>query len=909
MSSELPTLLQGEVLKQGASALKFFHPRYIVLKNDGTLWSFKSRNDFTAWKGAKQLLRLEHKRGTVGRVPGSPTDFFVARGKKKEFFREANLAKVNEWLDAAQHIIDPSETPAVVTPRASAGSSARDSDGGPNFAGGGAKGSTSPFDQSDDEDAEDGERSRSGSNDGMSPKDDSYQTASELSNAAVDTTGLFDIHFPVSSMGRKWPPLRQRNVNLQDLKDSIRSRVSVLKLQHDILVDVFHQLRASLRTGTVPVIIADRQARNLLHRSFKLVGDDFGRLPELDNEFLSSSGSFIDWHKHPHMNSRGEALDELDEVFLRQVEILCLENSEHRAMRAKSDFMRGKSAIYMFSPSSDIYYDTQGQCCGNSRKLTNTRNALAVAEMIPIRQVLEDFSGESLPERAYILMLNAISEPNLKILSQHQTLRKVLRSNPVNVFCDFVALESQAVNLELPRFLSCLWSPGENMQRHLDMLTKLAVRKLVALCAATNEYPIVQFMNRSAPSCAKLAAEFTLAMDKFVGDHPDFSFHGTENVNERSRILFIDRSIDFLEPVLHHPSLQSCLYKYRCPSRHHEYNMHLSDKSSLWVTYRHEKIWTVLGQLTKRLQFLNSVPKKNEMIQQKMEDMASLLQVCTDIAQEIHEDGFDHEVACSRLQGIIATEQTIQQAIKYVKLGDARLLSFDEIVADFESACIGQDANTRADLLLVLLLVHNDMPEKMKNAIREYCALPRQILARVDKICETMKYLPQSCVRKLKTRSEQIEFSLRAMRKHESLVDSIEREGTQLLTVVERFLCDADEGKSDDFPFIKQENAYVLKLEAERRARETAEQKAASRESFSSKASQLVSDAFSKKSIQLNLVTDITSSIDPKAGNAIRASGSRVFVVLLGGASVSELQSLYALTRNRHQQVWVGITF
>ena len=56
---------------------------------------------------------------------------------------------------------------------------------------------------------------------------------------------------------------------------------------------------------------------------------------------------------------------------------------------------------------------------------------------------------------------------------------------------------------------------------------------------------------------------------------------------------------------------------------------------------------------------------------------------------------------------------------RYVKLGDARLLSFDEIVADFESACIGQDANTRADLLLVLLLVHNDMPEKMKNAIRE----------------------------------------------------------------------------------------------------------------------------------------------------------------------------------------------
>ena len=56
-------------------------------------------------------------------------------------------------------------------------------------------------------------------------------------------------------------------------------------------------------------------------------------------------------------------------------------------------------------------------------------------------------------------------------------------------------------------------------------------------------------------------------------------------------------------------------------------------------------------------------------------------------------------------------------------------------------------------------------------------------------------------------------------------------------------------------------------------------------------------------SIALNLVTDIGSSIDSKAGNAIRANGARIFVVLLGGCSVSEMQSIYDLTRETHRQV------
>jgi len=145
------------------------------------------------------------------------------------------------------------------------------------------------------------------------------------------------------------------------------------------------------------------------------------------------------------------------------------------------------------------------------------------------------------------------------------------------------------------------------------------------------------------------------------------------------------------------------------------------EASNVMLLQKH--LWEALAELTKRLQFLNSVPRKNDTILNKMEDMASLLQVCCDSrhahaarrepiiiagpslrrfaqtshkpstkmdsitrlrAGELldvlttHDSGFSIEtsIPCfihSRLQSLIATEQTIQRAVKFV---------------DFRLACI-----------------------------------------------------------------------------------------------------------------------------------------------------------------------------------------------------------------------------
>jgi len=205
--AELPSLLEGSLQKQGNAALKLFHPRFVVLKEDGAVYSFKKASEAKIWKGAKLLLRLERKRGSIGRVTGSPLDFTVSRAGKTQCFRADNPDQLREWVSKLQSIVDPVDSPASATstPR--------------HHKGGGA---------SKDGDGPDLERTGSdeillvdpslnnvrSSTDSTKLQDDSYQTASELSNAKVDTTGLFDIHFPQRPPGNSFPPLRQRNIDL-----------------------------------------------------------------------------------------------------------------------------------------------------------------------------------------------------------------------------------------------------------------------------------------------------------------------------------------------------------------------------------------------------------------------------------------------------------------------------------------------------------------------------------------------------------------------------------------------------------------------------------------------------------------------------------------------------------------------
>ena len=101
------TIFEGEVDKQGNAAFNLFHPRFLIVKEDGWLYSFKKRDDALHWKGAKQLLRLERKRGTVSNVPHSKKEFIVSRGGTSAHFRAHDATSAAVWIRTLRAIVDP----------------------------------------------------------------------------------------------------------------------------------------------------------------------------------------------------------------------------------------------------------------------------------------------------------------------------------------------------------------------------------------------------------------------------------------------------------------------------------------------------------------------------------------------------------------------------------------------------------------------------------------------------------------------------------------------------------------------------------------------------------------------------------------------------------------------------------
>ena len=258
------TIFQGELDKQGSAALKLYHPRFVVIKEDGWIYSFKSKKDANIWKSAKRLMQVAHKRGRVQREPHPGRAFSVTRGAQTEHFRAADPETAGEWVETLGKIIG--STSELSTTRRNHDhhhtqnynhhdSLDRSDDHGHSHngvsysndgKGGGSKHAKSLHESSgkgkDKSEtkgavlgsggAETAFRSAKSDRLSLAPhekacydsngslknanQDDSFQTASELNKGSVDTRGLFDVHFPEpdGKCTTKWEPLQLRTIDL-----------------------------------------------------------------------------------------------------------------------------------------------------------------------------------------------------------------------------------------------------------------------------------------------------------------------------------------------------------------------------------------------------------------------------------------------------------------------------------------------------------------------------------------------------------------------------------------------------------------------------------------------------------------------------------------------------------------------
>lgn len=187
------------------------------------------------------------------------------------------------------------------------------------------------------------------------------------------------------------------------------------------------------------------------------------------------------------------------------------------------------------------------------------------------------------------------------------------------LYIDFKPLESHTFSLKDPYALEKFYNDGcvDLLQQALH---KMALQ-LVSLCATLEEYPIIRFyeadntsrLSRKLPYM--LAKEFQQELDEYARTHADFP--DTSENRPRSVFLILDRTIDWLAPLLHEFTYQATAYDL-LPMKHwseFKYTENimgeqqpaegkLSEKDPEWVSLRHthmEKATVILGEKLEKL--------------------------------------------------------------------------------------------------------------------------------------------------------------------------------------------------------------------------------------------------------------------------------------------------------------------
>ncbi len=192
----------------------------------------------------------------------------------------------------------------------------------------------------------------------------------------------------------------------------------------------------------------------------------------------------------------------------------------------------------------------------------------------------------------------------LKPISEHiKTLKEL--------FVDFYPEESQLVTFRDTDSPLILYNP--NLAPLVDSHVLELAKKIVCICAALGEYPVVRYHRPSEGSfaaktlSAKLANTVQRELDNYARTNEGFP---PKSERPRGVLLIMDRSLDLNTPLLHEFTFQAMAndllpirdgrrYKYQVDGTvgKEEKEEEISDKDPVWQSVRHVHMSTAIDKL------------------------------------------------------------------------------------------------------------------------------------------------------------------------------------------------------------------------------------------------------------------------------------------------------------------------
>ncbi|PRP79539.1 Sec1-like family protein [Planoprotostelium fungivorum] len=511
-----------------------------------------------------------------------------------------------------------------------------------------------------------------------------------------------------------------------------------------------------------------------------------------------------------------------------------------------------------------------------------------------IEQFCKDFSNPSKPQyaAAHLFFTRPISNDQLAKIKASPALKYVKSLKEINL--DFIGYEGAAFHLDMPQAFHNLFSPDSS---HSADEQHLIADRIVTMCATLKEYPVIRYQAGKDGAAAGLSHNLA----RLVSDKLDRLMRGSEefnnsvNPNTRSTLIIVDRSIDPIAPLLHEFTYQAMIhdllpvdsdkFSYETTKNDGSTNTKqvlLSELDPLWETLRHMHIaetmnWIIdnfnsfvkdnkaskltsgkkVSNLKEMSDAMKAMPQYKEMLD-KYSLHINMSQQCMTVFNE------KHLADIAGLEQDMATgEDSEGKPVKNIISGLPRLLTLPE-------------AELPLDDKLRLLMLYIISQEGIKDADRKRLMELAHIPPVHQSAIANLRFLGVTLMKGTKAKKTQ---KMKEKKKSKQRTDAPPYELSRYVPALKVLGQEALENTLDtkDYPYLKE-------------------------------------DAAAEKSAS-SAPNNYRTSTQPKWANkdkrkttATSAGGNRLFLFVAGGATFSELRSVYELSEKFKREVIIGTT-
>ncbi len=465
---------------------------------------------------------------------------------------------------------------------------------------------------------------------------------------------------------QSWKPIKQETFLFPKLDDASTTRESASVVQHKRITSALEWAADLFSNVSDCAIYVDSQTKDIIEKVL------------------------------PY----GKAYKYINKIFDKQVEFATLGNKN----RHHGTLQNAKGVLYIINPNS---------------KQEAIRGGFETFCDVVVRDCRS--IDDEVDKRIVILFTTPGKEKEIEKLSKCNHLRARLMQSPRVLHCNYVAIHSRVVTLTTPHQMEVLFSPShEDHKRGCEQILEATV----SLCASMNEYPHIRFGCMS-PVCGKVAASFSDKLNEFIQKNATWEFHGMENLKNRATILFLDRTYDLKQPLMHDCTVEGFINDYMPPEQNRlegKLQVRFDSNNEEWLKYRYESVWQALNILDN-----DDSPCNDSNARETKGALQRIINICKSEC-----GSFENLIKISKFEQVISTGVSAEQ-----RLPPSRKRK-EELLQELNKICEELPSSSRQRLAALFLLENRQLAEKVysivnlesnrKLPIEKLCELPSPLL-------------------------------------------------------------------------------------------------------------------------------------------------------------------------------------